>query len=171
MIVAALLGGCSSYGSSAGTPAATPPTTGATVISAVQATTAASATPAAATSAATLATAAGAATVKIATDAKLGRILADSQGLTLYTFKNDVAGSGKSAVSGGLAQAWPPLILTSGSPAKPDGLAGELTLITRDDGAKQVTYQGMPLYRFASDKAPGETNGQGIGGVWFAAMP
>jgi predicted lipoprotein with Yx(FWY)xxD motif len=104
-------------------------------------------------------------------DSSLGKIVTDASGRTVYTFKNDVAGSGKSAVAGQLATVWPPFTLASGNPVKPTDLPGELTLINRDDGTKQVIYKGMPLYYFAQDTAPGDTKGQGIGNVWFAATP
>ena len=113
----------------------------------------------------------GAATIKIAEAGALGRVLTSDKGLTLYTFKNDVAGSGQSAVPATIAANWPTLTISSGSPVKPDGLTGELSVITREDGSKQVTYKGLPLYLFIGDTAPGHTNGQGLGGVWFAATP
>jgi hypothetical protein len=50
-----------------------------------------------------------------------------------------------------------------------NGASGAFASITRDDGAKQLTYNGQPLYRYAGDKSPGQTNGDGIGGVWFVA--
>ena len=54
-------------------------------------------------------------------------------------------------------------------PSGGDGIDGGLIGTTpRDDGGTQVTYNGHPLYRFAPDEAPGDTNGQGVGGVWFA---
>jgi predicted lipoprotein with Yx(FWY)xxD motif/plastocyanin len=114
--------------------------------------------------------AAAAPSVKVS-DSSLGKIVTDASGRTVYTFKNDVVGSGKSAVAGQLATVWPPLTLASGNPAKPADLSGELTLITRDDGTKQIAYKGMPLYYFAQDTAPGDTKGQGIGNVWFVATP
>ena len=48
---------------------------------------------------------------------------------------------------------------------------GDFGNITREDGQKQVTYKGMPLYYFAGDKAPGDTAGQGVRDVWYAAAP
>ncbi len=50
-----------------------------------------------------------------------------------------------------------------------DGAPGKFSLVTRDDGTKQVAYNGSPLYRYTPDKAPGDTNGQGVGNVWFVA--
>jgi len=90
--------------------------------------------------------------------------------MTLYTYNNDVANSGKSAVSGGLLQAWPALTLASGTPAKPSGLAGDLATITRDDGSKQVTYKGLPLYLFQRDQKPGDVTGQNVAG-FVVAVP
>lgn len=110
-------------------------------------------------------------TVKISDSATLGKILTSDTGKTLYIYKNDVVGSGRSAVSGQLAVAWPPLTIASGNPAKPAGLSGELGVITRDDGSKQVTYNGAPLYFFAQDANPGDVNGQARGNVWFVINP
>jgi predicted lipoprotein with Yx(FWY)xxD motif len=124
------------------------------------------------TAAATQQAAAGgaAATVMIA-DTSLGKVLADDKGMTLYMYKNDVANSGKSACAAACLANWPALTIASGVPAKPAGLAGELAVITRDDGAMQVTYNGLPLYYFINDKAPGDTKGDGVAGIWSAARP
>jgi predicted lipoprotein with Yx(FWY)xxD motif len=111
----------------------------------------------------------GGTTVKIATAGSLGQVLTDAQGFTLYTFTKDTPNSGKSAASAGVLQAWPPLYV-DGTPTKPDGASGDLGTITTD-GKQQVTYKGMPLYHYAPDKQPGDTKGQGVGGVWFVATP
>ncbi len=150
------------------TPAAT---VGATKAAATVAATKAATTPAAgATTAATAAApAAGAATgVKVA-DSALGKILVDSAGFTLYTFKNDVAGNGKSAGEA-LTAVWPPLAL-SAAPSGVAGATGAWAVITRADGKTQVTYKGLPLYYFVNDKAAGDTKGDKVQGVWFVAVP
>jgi predicted lipoprotein with Yx(FWY)xxD motif len=116
------------------------------------------------------AAAGGAVTLKVGTDATLGKFLTDEKGLTLYTFTKDTAGSGKSACTGGCATAWPALI-GSAPTAKPAGVTGDFGTITRDDGTKQISYKGMPLYYFASDKSPGDTKGQGLNSTWFVAAP
>ncbi|MDD5370901.1 MAG: hypothetical protein PHQ40_17605 [Anaerolineaceae bacterium] len=123
---------------------------------------------AAAPAAGTAAASAGA-TVNIATDAKLGKILVDSKGMTLYTFKKDSPGA--STCSGGCAENWPPLLIPSGSPVAGAGVTGTLGSFARSDNGVQVTYNGMPLYYFAADKSAGDVNGQGVGNVWFAATP
>ena len=102
------------------------------------------------------------ATLKLA-DSSLGKILVDGSGMSLYLFTPDSAG--KSTCNGGCASAWPPLV---GTPTG-DGLdANDLGVMTRDDGTKQATFSGHPLYRFAGDSAAGDVGGQGSGGKWFA---
>jgi predicted lipoprotein with Yx(FWY)xxD motif len=105
--------------------------------------------------------------VKIGQSSSLGPILTDANGRTLYVFLNDKAGSGKSACNGPCAQTWPPLAAPAGQLAKPDGLSGDLSVITRDDGTKELAYNGQPLYYYSKDSAPGDTNGQGVGSVWY----
>ena len=69
--------------------------------------------------------------------------------------------------SGGCARAWPPLV-TLGDTIAGEGVDGELLgTIARDDGSVQVAYNGWPLYSYGGDQKPGDTNGQGVGGVWF----
>jgi predicted lipoprotein with Yx(FWY)xxD motif/uncharacterized cupredoxin-like copper-binding protein len=117
------------------------------------------------------AAAAASASLKVTSNATLGNILTDPAGRTLYTFANDVANNGKSATTGQLAINWPAFTIASGNPVKPDGLTGDLGTITRDDGTKQLTYKGVPLYYYINDAAPGDTKGQGLANVWFAAKP
>lgn len=150
---------------------ATPAATGAATKAAATPAATAAATKAATTpaSGATTAAASGASGgVRVGDSAKLGKVLTDDKGLTLYTFKNDTT-PGKSSCNGGCATNWPPAMATAAP--KVDGATGEFTLITRDDGAKQVAYKGAPLYTYAADKAAGDTNGDGVGGVWSAAKP
>jgi predicted lipoprotein with Yx(FWY)xxD motif len=94
-------------------------------------------------------------------------ILTNAQGLTLYYFMPDTATT--SACTGGCAHAWPPLIMTgSGTPTAASTLPGTLTAVSSGNG-NQVEYNGHLLYNFASDSAPGQTNGEGVGGKWFVA--
>lgn len=102
----------------------------------------------------------------------LGKILVNGKGRTLYLFEND-KGS-KSTCSGKCADAWPPLT-SGGEPKAINGVkASLLGRITRSDGSKQVTYNGHPLYYYAEDKEPGQTNGQDLaqfGAKWYAVSP
>jgi predicted lipoprotein with Yx(FWY)xxD motif len=107
-------------------------------------------------------------TVNVATS-PLGQILIDVEGRTLYLFMNDTANT--SVCTGGCAQNWPPLLVT-GAPTGGLGVeASKLGTTSRADGGTQVTYNGHPLYHFASDSAAGETKGQGVGGNWFVVSP
>ncbi|MCU1366945.1 MAG: hypothetical protein JWL72_4161 [Ilumatobacteraceae bacterium] len=176
--IAIVLAACGSTKTAA--PAATTPASTATTIAAATTaaptTAAAPETTAAATpetstadttatteaSAATTAAPADAVAVQLA-DSALGSILQTSDGKTLYVFSKDSGTT--SACSGGCASAWPPLAGTV-EPGK--GLDGEdFATITRDDGTQQVTFYGHPLYFYAGDSAPGDTAGQGEGGVWY----
>jgi predicted lipoprotein with Yx(FWY)xxD motif len=105
--------------------------------------------------------AAGAATVVAQTIGGQTVLVAGSNGMTVYTFTSDTAGSGKSACSGGCLTKWPALTVAAGAtPTAGSGVSGALGTITRaDDGSLQVTYNGLPLYFFQNDKAPGDTNG------------
>ncbi|UDY36316.1 COG4315 family predicted lipoprotein [Dermatobacter hominis] len=105
----------------------------------------------------------GGAAVSVA-DTDLGQVLVDAEGRTLYAFTPDSAT--KSVCTGGCAQAWPPTV-ANGTPTAGDGVTAELTVITRDDGTKQVAADGHPLYQYAGDTAAGETTGQGSGGTWY----
>lgn len=94
-------------------------------------------------------------------------ILTNAQGMTLYYYTKDTAST--VACTGGCATAWPPLLANgSSTPTSSTSLPGTLSVVNGADGA-QVEYQGHPLYTFASDTAPGQTSGEGVGGVWHAA--
>jgi predicted lipoprotein with Yx(FWY)xxD motif len=101
-------------------------------------------------------------------ESSLGEILVDADGLSLYVFMNDTAGT--STCVDACAQAWPPLIATSVSVAD-DLAAADFSLVARPDGTQQLAVKGMPLYGFAGDNAPGDTSGQGQNGVWYVVSP
>ncbi|MFJ8864446.1 SCO0930 family lipoprotein [Streptomyces sp. NPDC102473] len=101
---------------------------------------------------------------------KLGEVLTDSEGFTLYRFDKDTAEPPASNCEGDCAKAWPAVpaesaLAAAGTEAS---LIGE---VTRADGTKQLTVAGWPMYRYAKDTAPGDANGQGVGGTWFASAP
>jgi predicted lipoprotein with Yx(FWY)xxD motif len=92
-------------------------------------------------------------------------VLADSKGMTLYTFGKDA--DGKSTCNAKCAMAWPPLAASADS--KP---TGDWTVVTRDDGSMQWAYKGKPLYTFAKDAKAGDATGDGMGnGNWKIATP
>ena len=96
--------------------------------------------------------------------------LVAASGMTLYTFTQDVKDSGKSACGTGCIDTWPALTVAAGAtPAGGTGVTGKLGTITRDDGTIQVTYNGLPLYFFKNDHAPGDANG--VYTSWEAVKP
>ena len=113
-----------------------------------------------------------AATIAVATNSKLGQILVDGKGITVYLFVKDTGPSSTCYTS--CAQVWPP-VLTSGPPQAGTGAAASLLgTTTRTDGKVEVTYAGHPLYYFVSDKQPGDATGQGVdnfGGLWWVLTP
>ena len=104
---------------------------------------------------------------------RLGQVLVESNGLTVYLFLAD-SGAMSACNSASCVQYWPP-VLTNGTPQAGAGVnASLLGTITRADGTAQVTYAGHPLYRFVSDKAAGDETGQGVnafGAPWYVVSP
>ena len=115
--------------------------------------------------------ASGAATLKVE-KTKIGKVVADSRGHTLYMFRADHGG--KSACYSSCATYWPPLT-TVGKPKAGAGIkAALLGTIKRKDGKLQVTYNKRPLYLYAGDSKPGQTTGEGsnnFGAKWYAMTP
>ncbi|OIJ63217.1 SCO0930 family lipoprotein [Streptomyces mangrovisoli] len=101
---------------------------------------------------------------------QLGKVLTDSQGLTLYRFDTDTAKPPKSSCNGDCATTWPPVPADDASAGAgiDKSLLGE---VTRADGTKQLTVAGWPAYRYVKDVNAGDVNGQGVGGKWFAFSP
>jgi predicted lipoprotein with Yx(FWY)xxD motif len=150
-LVAACGGGTNSASASSTTAATSAPTT---------TTTTTTTGPAASGSALELKTAKGAP----------GIWLTDSAGRTLYLYTKDKGTT--SVCYSTCAQNWPPLTTTG-----PVTITGQYTVpsdlgtTARTDGTQQVTYGGHPLYYFKGDTAPGQTNGQGVGGIWYLIGP
>jgi predicted lipoprotein with Yx(FWY)xxD motif len=105
----------------------------------------------------------GGTTVAVASST-LGDILVDGDGRTLYAFTKDKGD--QSVCSGGCATSWP--ALTGTATAGTGVQASLLSTSMQANGKSQVTYGGKPLYYFAGDAKPGDTNGEGVGNVWFA---
>ena len=90
-----------------------------------------------------------------------GDALVAANGMTLYTFDNDKAGSGKSVCNGPCAGLWPPLMASS-----TDQPAGDYSVVTRDDGSRQLAYKGKPLYFYKADQKAGDRTGDKFKDVW-----
>lgn len=106
--------------------------------------------------------------VKVAKKDGVGSYLTDAKGMTLYVFKKDAPG--KSACAGDCVTRWP-LYYREKVEAAGEVKPSDFATITREDGQKQTTYKGLPLYYFAGDKAAGDTSGQGVKDVWVVAAP
>jgi predicted lipoprotein with Yx(FWY)xxD motif len=104
---------------------------------------------------------------------RLGEVLVDGSGRTLYLFVAD-KGTQSTCNSSACVQYWPP-VLTTGAPQAGAGINGTLLGTTaRQDGTTEITYAGHPLYYFISDKKAGDVSGQGVnafGGPWYVVSP
>lgn len=108
--------------------------------------------------------------LKVEPTAKLGDIVTDAKGWTLYRYDEDTASPSQSNCNGDCEKMWPPV------PAKEaKAQAGidkeELGKVKRTDGSLQLTLGGRPVYRFAKDTKPGDVEGHGVGGKWNALAP
>ena len=114
----------------------------------------------------TLAVVAGCASTSPAPAKVTDGVLTGPNGMTLYTFDKDVAGSGKSTCNGPCAANWPPLAAAPG-----DAASGDFSIITRDDGSRQWAVKGKPVYYWVKDSKPGDKTGDGFNKVWQVAKP
>lgn len=89
-------------------------------------------------------------------------ILADKEGLSLYTFNPDKAN--ESTCYDGCAKTWPPVLVDQEQAAS---LTGVMGTAVRRDGSLQLTIDSRPVYLFIGDEKAGDINGEGLGGVWF----
>jgi predicted lipoprotein with Yx(FWY)xxD motif len=109
------------------------------------------------------------AVLTVASAPKVGPVLVDSKGFTVYDFQKDKGTT--SSCYGACAEGWPP-VTTEGAPMTGEGAtASKLGTSKRKDGSTQVTYAGHPLYTFAGDSKPGEANGNDVdafGAEWYA---
>lgn len=93
---------------------------------------------------------------------KAGPVLVDADGMTLYVYDKDKPRT--SSCTGLCAVVWPPAVAKKN--AQPhDGF----TVIVREDGSRQWTYKGRPLYGYVGDSKPGDISGDNDDGVWHAA--
>jgi predicted lipoprotein with Yx(FWY)xxD motif len=101
-----------------------------------------------------------------------GTFLVTPEGFALYTFDDDLETMGDSRCEDDCVAQWPPLEQPVMSDVVAgEGVTGDFFPILRGDGVRQVTYNDLPLYTYVGDEAPGETNGDGLGGVWHLATP
>ncbi|GAA0598803.1 SCO0930 family lipoprotein [Streptomyces crystallinus] len=103
-------------------------------------------------------------------DAKLGKIIVDAKGMTVYRFKKDSAWPMKSACTGDCLKKWP--VVAPVEKKDTEGIIQKgFVTFNRPDGIKQQSINCWPVYTYAGDSKPGDTNGQGVGGTWWAVSP
>ncbi len=107
-------------------------------------------------------------TVNVSSKPDIGNYLVDAKGMTLYYVTRDAPG--KSNITVPVLNNWP-IFYFEGGALPPSLNASDFGTIVRDDGKEQSTYRRWPLYYYINDKAPGDTNGNGVGGVWFVIDP
>lgn len=113
---------------------------------------------------------AAAATLTVKAKDGVGSYLADEKGMALYLFKKDAPGKSACGAANGCLEKWPVFFADKVDPNA--GIdAAAVGTITRDDGIKQTTYKGQPLYYFYKDKDGNDVNGQGVGSVWYIVAP
>ena len=157
-----LLAGCSNAGSGASSAPTTAPTTAAQPTALV--------TPAPASNAPAETAAASGPTLEVQASSVLGDFLVDGDGRSLYLFMPDEGGA--PTCTGSCAGSWPPFLVEDGETVAPgDGVTAAIATVAHPDGGMQVTYAGHPLYYFAADSEPGDTNGQGVNEVWYLVQP
>lgn len=113
----------------------------------------------------------GTGSLESANDSKLGKIVVDDQGRTLYRFDKDTANPPKSNCEDDCATAWPPVMANEDDVSVKGVDANLLGKVKRADGSEQLTLNGWPLYRYAKDTDPGDAKGQGVGGTWYVSTP
>ncbi|NOU95336.1 hypothetical protein GC093_19200 [Paenibacillus sp. LMG 31456] len=106
--------------------------------------------------------------VTVASQEGLGKYIADSRGMALYLYTKD--STNLSVCKGNCEVNWP-IFYTEHLPVMGDLKAADFATITREDGTKQTTYQGWPLYYYVKDTKPGEVKGQDVGKVWYVIDP
>jgi predicted lipoprotein with Yx(FWY)xxD motif len=168
VLLATILAACSGGGASSPSAASAPPVTSQAPASEEPASEEPASEAPASEAPASQAPAAGDALVTVV-DSEHGQILADGEGRTLYLFTPDTAGD--STCYDDCATNWPPL-LAEGEITVGAGLdAANFSTTERTDGGMQVKIGEWPLYYFANDAAAGDTNGQGVGDVWYVVSP
>ncbi|MFG2107836.1 hypothetical protein [Micromonospora chersina] len=101
---------------------------------------------------------------------RMGQVVTDQDGWVLYRFDKDSADPPQSNCVDKCAQVWPPA-LTDGNPQLQGVSDDKVGTVTRQDGTRQITIGGWPVYRYIGDKKPGQWKGQGVGGTWFVVDP
>ena len=109
-------------------------------------------------------------TINLANDTELGTYMTNETFFTLYHYLGDPPGKGMSTCYDNCSKNWPPFY-SENLTVNPELKSRDFDVINRDDGKRQLTYKGWPLYLFIGDTKPHETRGQAVNGVWFVINP
>lgn len=110
------------------------------------------------------------ATINLGGNDELGEFLVDANGMTLYIYTRDPLG--ETVCYDRCAENWPPVIVESEDDLTvADGIPGVFGTVERTNGDLNVTYNGLPLYLWRRDEAPGDSTGQAVGNVWWVIAP
>jgi predicted lipoprotein with Yx(FWY)xxD motif len=102
----------------------------------------------------------------------LGKVVVDAEGYTLYRFDDDKANPPTTTCVDDCAKKWPPVVVDRTAKLRVDGVEDSAVgLLERPDGTTQLTIKGWAVYRYSGDKQAGATEGQGVGGTWYAITP
>lgn len=102
----------------------------------------------------------------------LGTVVVDQDGYTLYRFDEDSADPPTTTCVDACADKWPPFVVDRAAKLRIDGVEeSAVGLVARPDGTTQLTIGGWAVYRYNGDTEPGATEGQGMGGSWYAITP
>ncbi|MEO3809561.1 hypothetical protein ABGB17_11225 [Sphaerisporangium sp. B11E5] len=109
-------------------------------------------------------------------DTPKGTIVVDAEGRALYVYAEDPRSTARKRATpkctGACAATWPPALAPGGMPVALPGITpASLGVVVREDGGKQITLDGHPLYRYSGDTAPRQTNGDGTDPAWRLATP
>ncbi|MFD3328174.1 SCO0930 family lipoprotein [Streptomyces sp. NPDC058701] len=110
------------------------------------------------------------AALAVANDPKLGDHIVDGKGMTVYRFKPDTQWPMVSKCEGACLEKWPAVPPVDKANAK-GIIEKNYRVLDRPDGKKQQSVDCWPVYTFSGDKKAGDTNGQGVGGTWYAVSP
>jgi predicted lipoprotein with Yx(FWY)xxD motif len=102
---------------------------------------------------------------------RMGKVVVDQDGWILYRFDKDTVNPPASNCVEKCEKVWPPSYTDDGKPELSGIDEDKVTVITREDGTKQLALGGWALYRYIGDKKPGQWKGQGVGGTWFVVAP
>jgi predicted lipoprotein with Yx(FWY)xxD motif len=103
--------------------------------------------------------------------ARMGEVIENEKGFVFYRFDGDSNNPAKSTCNGDCAKVWKPALTIDGKPTLKGVSASIIGTVTREDGTKQLTVKGWPIYSYIGDIKAGTWKGQNVNGKWFVIKP